>query len=98
MATAAPLSASKHWRFSASALVIAAGVLVFAFVVQRHQPLGNWLFFHYLRAAVLAGVFSVSCLVAGHAVLVRVLRRVLPVGEHLAIAFPLGVFAFFLTS
>jgi hypothetical protein len=36
--------------------------------------------------------------VAGHAVVVRVLRRLLPLDEHVAIAFPLGVFVFFLAS
>ncbi len=56
------------------------------------------LFIAYLRAAVLAGVFFVSCLLGGHALLVRVLRRTLPFEEHLALALALGVFAFFLEA
>jgi hypothetical protein len=73
-------------------------VLVFGFVLHRHEPLQNWLFFRYARAAFLASLFSASCLVAGHAVLVRVLKRTLPLEEHLTLALALGVFAFFLTS
>ncbi len=52
----------------------------------------------YLRAAALAGVFFASSLIAGHAVLVRVLRRTLPFEEHLTLALALGVFAFFLEA
>jgi len=78
--------------------VVVAGALLFAFAVNRHQPIGDWLFFRYLRATVLAGLFSATCLVAGHGVVVRVLRRTLPLEEHLAIAFALGVLVFFLAS
>ncbi len=74
------------------------GVVVLAFGFHRHEPLQNWLFFHYARAALLAALFLVACLVFGHGVLVRVLKRTLPLEEHLALALPLGVLGFFLAS
>jgi len=80
------------------AVLVAAGALAFALTAHHHQPIEDWLFFRYLRAAALAGLFSVACLVAGHAVLVRTLRRVLPLDEHVTIAFALGVLVFFFAS
>ena len=68
----------------ASAVVV--GALVFVVAMSRHQPIESWLFFRYLRATLLAALFAATCLVAGHAVVVRVLRRVLPFEEHFAIA------------
>jgi hypothetical protein len=85
-------------RRRAIAVLVLIGALVLALVFNRHEPIGEWLQVRYLRAALLASVFSLSCLVAGHAALVRILRRVLPLEEHLAIAFPLGVIAFFVAS
>jgi hypothetical protein len=67
-------------------------------VLHRHEPLQHWLALRYARAVLLAVVFSATCLVAGHALLVRVLRRTLPFEEHLCLALAFGVFAFFLTS
>ena len=80
------------------AALFAAGVLVFASVVERQQPISGWIFFRYLKAALFAAIFSGACLVAGHAVVVRSLRRVLPLDEHLAVASAVGVFVFFLAS
>jgi hypothetical protein len=93
-ALTAPLPV-RRWLLVA---VLLLGVIAFAAVVDGHYPITQWLFFRYLRAAALAGVFSVACLVAGHGVLVRTLRRTLPFEEHLALAFPLGVLVFFLAS
>jgi hypothetical protein len=67
-------------------------------VVWRHDPPGDWLLFHYLRAAALATLFGLTCVVAGHALLVRVLGRSLPFEEHVTVAFALGVLLFFLAS
>jgi hypothetical protein len=78
--------------------LIVTATLVLAFSLHRHEPLQHWLLFHYARAALLAALFAASCLVAGHAVLVRILERTLPLEEHLTLAFALGVFAFFLMS
>jgi len=85
----------RRWRI---AILVAAGTSVFALTVHRHHPIESWLFFRYLRAAALACLFSMTCLIAGHAVVIRVLHRVLPLDEHLAIALPMGVLVFFLAS
>jgi hypothetical protein len=79
-------------------IVMLAGFVVFVGLVSRHVPLTRWLFFHYSRALAGALVFSLACLAAGHALLVRLLGRLLPLDEHVAIALPLGVLCFFLTS
>ncbi len=78
--------------------LLVVGILVLSYGLGRHQPLADWLSFHYLRAALLAGCFAFASLVAGHGVLVRTLGRTLPLAEHATLAFALGVFAFFLTS
>jgi hypothetical protein len=80
------------------ALALLGAILLFVFVVGRHDPPRDWLLFHYLRAGLLAALFALSCLVAGHACLVRVLGRTLPFEEHVTVAFALGVLSFFLTS
>jgi hypothetical protein len=80
------------------AAVLALAVVLFGYELGLHQPLGDWLFFRYLRAAVAAAVFGFASLVAGHALLVRILGRTLPLGEHVTIALALGVLAFFLVS
>jgi hypothetical protein len=90
------ITPSTRRALLASSLV--AGGLCFALVVHRHDSIGDWLFFRYLRALALATLFGSSCLVAGHAIVVRTLGRTLPLGEHFAIAFPLGVMLFFLVS
>ncbi len=78
--------------------VLLVGTLAFVAVAHHHQPLGGWLFFHYLQATLLAAVFASACLVSGHALLLRVLGRTLPLEEHAAIAFALGVLAFSLVT
>ena len=61
-------------------------------MVWRHDPPTDWLLLHYLRAVALAALFGVSCLAAGHAALVALLGRTLPLEEHVTIAFALGRF------
>jgi hypothetical protein len=80
-----------------TALLVLAVVLL-GYLLGQHHSLGDWLFFRYFRAVLAAAGFGFASLVAGHAILVRVLGRTLPVGEHVAIAFALGVLAFFLVS
>lgn len=79
-------------------LLVTAGALVLALWLHRYERLEGWLFFRYARAAFLAALFSLACLVSGHALLVRVLRRTLPFDEHLTLALALGVVAFFFAS
>jgi hypothetical protein len=85
----------RRWALAA---LCAAGALVMAVVADRHQAIGDWIFLRYLRAVLFAAIFSGACIAAGHGVVVRTLRRVLPMDEHLAIASAIGVFVFFLTS
>jgi hypothetical protein len=89
---------SRRRRAAFLTVLLIVGALIFAFVVNRHHPIAGWLFFRYLRAGALAGVFALTCLIAGHSALVRVLGRVLPLDEHVAVAFPLGIPLFFLAS
>jgi hypothetical protein len=91
-----PIELARRSRYALGVLV--ASVLVLAFILDHHQPVQDWLFFRYLRATALAGLFALTCLVAGHAITVRTLRRTLPLEEHVAIAFALGILAFFLSS
>lgn len=79
-------------------LALAGAIALFLVVVGGHDPPGHWLLFHYLRAGALAALFGLACLAAGHALLVRVLNRTLPIEEHVATAFALGVLLFFLSS
>jgi hypothetical protein len=88
---------SRTARRAATALLL-GGIVVLALALHRHEPLQHWLFFRYARAVLLAATFSLTCLVAGHAALLRVLGRTLPFEEHVSLAFALGVLAFFLTS
>src|SRR5689334_5014019 len=84
-------------RRTALAALLGAGVLVLLLVVSRSDSLGTWLLWRYLRAALLAGVFGLACLVAGHALVLRAVGQ-LPLAEHVALALPVGVLAFFLLS
>src|SRR4051812_8794628 len=85
-------------RRVAFSLTLLAGAVVLGLVVNLHYPVRDWLFFRYLRVIAFATVFVVACLAAGHAALVRLLRRTLPVAEHVAVAFPIGVLCFFLVA
>jgi hypothetical protein len=73
-------------------------VVLLGYQLGQHEPLQDWLSFRYLRASLAAAGFAFASLVGGHAILVRVLGRTLPLAEHVTIAFALGVFAFFLVS
>ncbi|HEX7669538.1 MAG TPA: hypothetical protein VF395_08145, partial [Polyangiaceae bacterium] len=84
------------FRIVGAGAVLVAGTAFFLHFVHRFYPIQHWLFWIYAKAWVAAGGFFVSCLVAGNALLVRTLRRTLPLGEHLVTSFALGAFAFFL--
>ena len=92
------MNQTSELRRGRLAVAVVVGALVFVVAMSRHQPIESWLFFRYLRAALLAALFAATCLVAGHAVVVRVLRRVLPFEEHFAVSFAIGILVFFLTS
>ncbi len=73
---------------------IALGVVLLLRAAHPHYPIGKWLFWRYLLAASLALVFGASSLLAGHAIVRAVMRRALPLREHLVVSFALGVAAF----
>ena len=88
---------SRQGRGWMAALIV-VGTVAFGLVVNRHQSIASWLLLRYLGAGALAGVFALSCLIAGHWMVVRTLKRVLPLEEHVAVAFALGVVLFSLVS
>jgi hypothetical protein len=83
---------ARRWLLTS---LLVGSIVLLALVFRQSGSRMGALVAHYARAGVLAVIFSLSCLVAGHSLLVRALRRTLPFEEHLAIALALGVFAFF---
>ena len=80
-------------------LVLAAATVGFGALVNRHYPIADWLFVRYAAYWLLSLLFGAACLSSGHALLRRALgKRVLPLFEHLAVAFAAGVYLFFLGS
>ncbi len=84
----------RHVRGIGMALVLAGGTALFLMQMNEHYPIGQWLFFRYAAYWLCCGLFALSSLSAGHALLVRVLKRTLPLPEHLTLAFALGVLSF----
>jgi hypothetical protein len=79
-------------------VVILCGAATLALVLDRHHSIAGSLFVRYLRACALASLFALACLIAGHGVVVPLLKRVLPLEEHLAVAVAVGALLFFLAS
>ncbi|MCU0687707.1 MAG: hypothetical protein MUF34_36610, partial [Polyangiaceae bacterium] len=80
-----------------SLYVLAACLLATGFyarVVNDHSPIKQWLVWTYLVCWGVAALFAASCFAAGHRLLLRLVGPSLPVLEHLACAFPLGVLLF----
>jgi hypothetical protein len=75
--------------------VLLLALYFFADKVGQGFPLDNWYLWRFVGYWLLAGVFSVSCLAGGHAVLRRVLRSPLPLLEHVTLSGALGVLLFF---
>jgi hypothetical protein len=84
-------------RAAALPVVLLLGALYFASVVGAHYPIGRWLFFRYAGAWLASAAFAAACLSSGHAILRRALGHTLPLAEHAAIAFAVGVYVFFLS-
>jgi hypothetical protein len=77
---------------------LAAGALALAAVLNLHEPLEGWLVWRYARALGLALVFTTACFAAGHALMTRLIRERWPLSEHLALALPLGLVAYFFVA
>lgn len=77
--------------------VLAGSVVGFGRLAHKHFPIGDWLFLHYAGYWLASIFFAAACFSSGHAVLRRALGgRVLPIHEHVAVSFAVGVYVFFL--
>jgi len=105
---ASVVASSKTWRQKWSArldalrariivpLLILAAAYYFATTVHGHYPLEKWLFWRYAGYWLACAYFSLACVSLGHLTIKKLLRRTLPMVEHLATCFAVGVFEFFL--
>lgn len=75
-------------------LWLVAAIVIFAAVVHPHYPIERWLFWRYAGYWLACAVWATSCLGLGHAVLRRLVGLRLPLLQHLAVAFPLGILGF----
>src|SRR6187399_1173502 len=75
-------------------VVLLGGVVLFGGVVNAHYPIGDWLFFHYALAWLLALVFLGASFVGGYGLLEHLGGTTLPKREELTLAPALGVLAF----
>jgi hypothetical protein len=82
-------------RVTVATTLLLGGAAFFAWFTNQFYPLRHWLFFHYARAWLCAGLFSVASLSAGLRILGYVLPGSLRLGERLVWGFALGVLAFF---
>jgi hypothetical protein len=81
-------------RTAGSLLALVAALVVFASVANHHFPLREWLLFMYLCYWLGAAFLAAAALSAGLALASIVIRRRGQVGEHLTLAFALGVLVF----
>jgi hypothetical protein len=82
-------------RVTVATALLLGGAAFFLWFTNRFYPLRHWLFWHYARAWLVAGFFSLACLSAGLRLLGYVLPGSLRLGERLVWGFGLGVLAFF---
>lgn len=80
-----------HWALVLW-LVLALGL--YAFIVNPHYPIANWLAWRYAAIWIYCGVWTLGCVSLGHRVLAWVLRHPLGLLEHITIAFTVGMFGF----
>lgn len=77
-------------------ILIAAGIVGFGALMNKHQRIVEWLSLRYFGYWLLSILFAAACFSSGHAVVKRALGgRVLPLYEHLAVSFAVGVYVFF---
>jgi len=85
---------TRRLRALGAALVLCAGLGVFACVANQHYPLRQWLVFMVAGYWLYATFFSAACLATGLRVLGILLPEPLDPGERLIFAFALGVLIF----
>ncbi|HEY2408490.1 MAG TPA: hypothetical protein VGI10_20935 [Polyangiaceae bacterium] len=83
-----------RWREGAAALLLVAGVALFAAVGNQHYPIADWLFWHYAVYWLASLACVVACFGIGSASLRALGLRGLRTLEHLSLAFALGLFEF----
>jgi hypothetical protein len=74
--------------------VILAGAATFGWVVNRHYPIDEWLFWHYAIYWVATGAWLSGTLGVGHLIVTRTFRLRLPTHEATVTALAVGLFAF----
>jgi hypothetical protein len=93
-----PRTRAARWREVGQAIVLlvvlSACTAVLLWVLNKHYPLRHWLFPRYATYFLCSGLWLASCLSAGYVALRWVLGRSLPLIEHLAVGFGLGVVLF----
>lgn len=67
---------------------------IFLGLMHPHYPIQHWLFWRYAGYWVACAAFATACLGLGHALVRRITGPRLPLLQHLAVAFPVGVFGF----
>ena len=85
----------KVWRVLLP-ILLAGAAWVFVDQVDDHYPIEHWLFWRYATYWIACAYWSLACLAAGHFTVRKLLGRTLPVLEHLATSFAVGLFEFFL--
>jgi hypothetical protein len=86
----------KRIRTAGVPAALLLGIYFFLTEVHAHYPIQKWLFWRYAHCWALSAVFAAACLSSGHAAIIRVLRRPLPLIEHAVTSFAAGVYLFFL--
>ncbi len=89
------VDALSPWRSRLLGAVLFASAAVFLRVVHAHLPLGSWFTRRVALYLLLSALFSAACLSAGHAVVRRLRCVPMPLGEHVAVSFAVGLYAFF---
>ncbi len=77
-------------------LTLLAASAYFASLIGERYPLKEWLFFRYARYWGCAVYFTLACVTSGHRLLLILSPKRRALIEHLALAFPTGLFAFYL--
>lgn len=76
------------------AALLAIGAVVILATVNRHQPVGGWLFWTYVQIWILVGLFTAACAGVGLRLLALFRAGGLPSGERTLLALGLGLATF----
>ena len=76
------------------AALLAIGAVVILATVNRHQPVGGWLFWTYVQIWILVGLFTAACVGVGLRLLALFRAGGLPSGERTLLALGLGLATF----